>query len=221
MNNQVDSSFISDLVASKLKLPNLKGLSVGYIGEKNKIVRDFFENSIPNKLKNISMNMDTNNSIVTNISFYLKSFCKAIRSVEETVNISLFDICESELSHIVKSSYKSNSLVFSSCYIHCSKKLDFSISEKYNIKCLTFKGWGKGESSWLYSRWSDWIKYPSLFQKIVSAIANCELKSSLQKVDISKSSLSKIEVQKMFDDNGMSHVDVIDEDDISLILDLD
>ena len=52
---------------------------------------------------------------------------------------------------------------------------------------------------------------PSLFSNIVCAIGDCGLRDSLATLNVNNCELDKSEVQQMFNENSMSHVNVIDD----------
>ena len=52
---------------------------------------------------------------------------------------------------------------------------------------------------------------PSLFSNIVCAIGDCGLRDSLTTLNAHACKLDKSKVQQMFNENSISHVNVIDE----------
>ena len=133
---------------------------------------------------------------------------KAIKSVQKEIYLECFEIKEPELEQIIKSSSNWERLILRFSDIHCSKKLDFSVYEKYNIKFLSFYQCGYTSSS----RKSDWISTPSCFKNIVEAISKSGLRDSLQEVDIwNNQTLKKDEIQTMFNELRMSHISVVEK----------
>ena len=102
------------------------------------------------------------NKIGIKIDFYLNSITKAITSVTNEIYLNVFEISEYGLEQIIKSAYKCKRLMFNFWDIHCSKKLNFKIKNKYKIKLLSFLGCGWKTAT---ERKSDWIKTPSIFKK--------------------------------------------------------
>ena len=137
--------------------------------------------------------------------FYISSIWNALLNVTKQVYLSRFYFWEKQLEQIIKSSFNWEILIFDTCWISCSKDLDFNISKKCKIKYLWFKNWGKKNIELS----SGWVGSPSMFMKIIEALSKSQLKSSLQIVGIYNSSLNIILVQKWFDEFGMSHVKVV------------
>ena len=130
-----------------------------------------------------------------------------MKAAKETILLDWFEIKEEDLEQIIKSSFNVEELTISNCDVHCTKPLNFSISEKYRIKCISFEvsvvTFTKNERN------SDWINSPWKFKNIVSAIANSGLKYSLKKINIcGNSSLKRSKVKHMFMNQGMSHIDI-------------
>ena len=143
------------------------------------------------------------------MGFYIGSISKAIMSVTIEIYLSCFKIKESELEHIVRSAFNWERLVLYFSDIHCSRKLDFSVSVKYKLKYLSFAHCGDTHYA---ERETDWKTNPSSFRNIVEAIAKSRLKDSLQYVDISDNqTLDKDEVQAMFNELKMPHISVVDK----------
>ena len=69
-----------------------------------------------------------------------------------------------------------------------------------------------GFNYWGYStRKTEWVSNPSLFSNIVCAIGDCGLRDSLTTLNVNRCQLDKSKVQQMFNENSMSHVDVVEE----------
>ena len=144
------------------------------------------------------------------MDFYIDSILKAIKSVEKEIYLWCFEIKESELEQIIKSASNWERLIFDYCDIHCSRKLDFGVSDKCKIKYLSFAECGNTYSSY---RKSDWMSTPSCFKNIVEAISKNRLKDSLKEVDIVyNQTLKKAEVQAMFNKLGMPHISIVQTD---------
>ena len=111
---------------------------------------------------------------------------------------------ESDLEEVVKSSCNSERLTLHWCDLKWSRSMDFKCSSTYKIKYIGFNYWG-------YNRKTEWESNPSLFLNIVSAIGNCRLRDSLTSVNVYYCKLGKSKVQQMFNENSMSHVNVIEE----------
>ena len=209
MNFAKQKSLLSDLSSSKLRLPNIRKIRIDYISDANKELNLFFQNWVPSKIDLLSVNYKSNNQKGIKMSFYIDSISKAMRSVSKEIYLTCFEIKEPELEQIIKSASDWERLILCCCDIHCSKKLDFSVSTKYKIEFLSFVTCG---STNYKDRKSDWISTPSCFKNIVEAISKSRLKDSLELVDIyGNQTLKKDGVQVMFNELGMSHISVVEE----------
>ena len=133
-------------------------------------------------------------------------FQRLLKSVLKEIYLTCFEIREPELEQIIKSASDWERLILCYSDIHCSKKLDFSVSAKCKIKFLSFAFCG--DTSYT-SRKSDWITTSSCFKNIVEAISKSRLKDSLEQVDIYRNqTLMKGEVEAMFNELGLSHISV-------------
>ena len=208
MKDAKHKSLLTILNSSKIRLPNIRRISIAYISDKNKELNSFFQNWVPSKLDFLWINYPFNTTTGTKMDFYIDSISKAIKSVSKEIYLRCFEIKEPELEQIIKSASNWERLIFYFSDIHCSKKLDFGVSDKCKIKFLGFGECGRTDSP---HRKSDWITTPSCFKNIVEAISKSGLKDSLKQVDIVyNKTLKKDEVQIMFNELGMSHISVIE-----------
>ena len=209
MKDAKQKSLLTDIVSSKLRLPNIRRIQIDKIPDGNKELNSFFKNWVPSKIDLLSVNYPKNTNTGIKMDFYIDSISKAIKSVQKEIYLFCFGIKEPELEQIVKSASNWERLILDYWDVHCSKKLDFSGSAKYKIKFLGFAECGSTISS---SRKSDWITTPSCFKNIVEAISKSGLKESLEQVDIfHNQTLKKDEVQAMFNELEMSHISVVDK----------
>ena len=207
MNDAKHKSLLSDLGSSKLRLPNIRKIRIDQISDGNKELDSFFLNWTPSKLDLLSVNCPSNTSTGVKMDFYIESISKAIKSVEKEFYLFCFEIKEPELEQIVKSASNWERLILCFSDIHCSKTLDFSVSNKYITKFLSFAFCGYINSH----RKSDWITTSSCFKNIVEAISKSGLRDSLQQVDIEyNQTLKNDEVQAMFNELKMSHISVVE-----------
>ena len=210
MNDVKQKSLLTDLGSSKLRLPNIRKIDIDPIPDGNKELNLFFQNWVPSKLDLLWVNYPSNTDTGIKMDFYIDSISKAIKSVEKEIYFRCFEIKEPELEQIIKSASNWERLIFRFSDIHCSKKLDFSISSKFKIKFLSFTFCGNTSSK---DRKTDWITTPSCFKNIVEAISKSGLKDSLQQVDIYRNqTLKKDEVQTMFNELGMPLISVVQID---------
>ena len=207
MINTKQKSLLSDLGSSKLRLPNIRKIQIDKIPDGNKELNSFFQNWVPSKIDLLLLNYWKNTSTGIKMDFYIDSISKAIKSVQKEICLECFEIKEPELEQIVKSASNWERLILNFSDIHCSKKLDFGVYEKYKIKFLSFRSCGYTSTSY---RKSDWMSTPSCFKNIVEAISKSGLKDSLEEVDIIyNQTLKKDEVQVMFNELEMSHISVV------------
>ena len=206
MKDAKQKSLLTDFVSSKLRLPNIRKIQIDQISDANKELNSFFQNWVPSKIDLLSVNYPKNTDTGIKMNFYIDSISKSIKSASKEIFLNCFEIKETELEQIIKSSSNWERLILCYSDIHCSKKLDFGVSDKYKIKFLSFYQCGYKKSS----RKTDWISTPSCFKNIVEAISKSGLRDSLEEVDIGwNDTLKKDEVQAMFNELGMSHISVV------------
>ena len=167
MNDAKQKSLITDLVSSKLRLPNIRKIKIDHISDGNKELNSFFQNWVPSKIDLLSVNYPKNTPTGIKMDFYIDSISKTMKSVQKEIYLNCFEIKEPELEQIIKSASNWERLIIDYCDIHCSKKLDFSGYGKYKTKFLSFATCG---NTYLGFRKSDWIKTPFCFKNIVEAI---------------------------------------------------
>ena len=215
MKDAKHKSLLTDLGSSKLKLPNIRKIQIDHISDGNKELNSFFQNWVPSKIDLLSVNYNWNTSTEIKMSFYIDSISKAMKSVQKEIYLLCFEIKEPELEQIIRSASNWERLILRYSDIHCSKKLDFSVSAKYKINFLSFYNCGSTDYNY---RKSDWITTPSSFINIVVAISKSGLKDSLEEVDMKgNTTLKKDEVQAMFNELGMSHVSVVEKGSAPMI----
>ena len=208
MNDAKQKSLLTDLGSSKLRLPNIRRIQIDKIPDWNKELNSFFQNWVPSKIDLLSVNYNQNTDTGIKMDFYIDSISKGIKSVQKEIYLKCFEIKESELEQIIKSASNWERLILRYSDIHCSKKLDFGVSDKYKIKFLSFASCGYTGDKY---RKSDWKSTPSCFKNIVEAISKSRLRDSLEQVDIDwNETLKKDKVQVMFNELGMSHISVVE-----------
>ena len=206
MDNRKQKSLLADINSSKLRLPNIRRFEIRYISDRNRELNSFLIKWVPSKLDLLLVNYFHNTQKGIKIGFYINSISKAIRSVSKEIYLTCFEIKEYELEQIVKFASNWERLILCYCDIHCSKKLDFSVSGKCKTKFLSFTECGDTDSK---NRKADWISTPSSFKNIVEAISKSRLRDSLQQVDINfNQTLNRDEVQAIFKELGMPHISV-------------
>ena len=207
MDDAKHKSLLTDLNSSKIRLPNIRIISIAYVSDRNKELNQFFQNWVPSKLDLLLINYPFNTPTGIKMDFYIDSISKAMKSVSKEIYLRCFEIKEPELEQIIKSASNWERLILHFSDIHCSKKLDFGVPANCKINFLGFARCGSTGSPY---RKSDWKSTPSCFKNIVEAIAKSGLKDSLQEVDIDyNDNLKKDEIQDMFNELGMSHISVV------------
>ena len=207
MNNAKLKSLLTDIWSSKLRIPNIRKITIDFISDGNKELNSFFQNWVPSKIDLLSVNYCYNTHTGIKMGFYIDSISKAMKLVQKEIYLGCFEIKETELEQIIKSASNWERLILYFSDILCSKKLDFGVYDKCKIKFLSFAGCGHTRYK---ERKTDWKSTPSCFKNIVEAISKSGLKDSLEQVDIYyNQTLNKHEVQSMFNELGMSHISVV------------
>ena len=214
MTDAKHKSLLTDLVSSKLKLPNIRRISINFISDGSKELNSFLQNWVPSKLDLLWLNYNATTRTGIKMGFYIDSILKAMKSVPKEIYLHCFEIKEPELEQIIKSASNWERLIFRFSDIHCSKKLDFSVSAKWKIKFLGFAHWGNTYSK---DRKSDWKSTPPTFKNIIETISKSGLRDSLQQIDIhGNQTLKKDEVQAMFNELEMPHISAVEEDPVPM-----
>ena len=197
-----------EIVTSKLKLPKIKRIKIDNISDGNKDLNDFFEHWIPSQLDLFWINFKYKNNTGIKANFYISSIWKAMTAVTKEIVLVCFEFTEQELEQVLKASFNSERVVIGFSDIHCSKSLDFKISQKYKTKYLNFQAWGRTD---YIERTTDWKVDASKFENIVDAVSKCGLKDSLEQFDIwANQTLTKEKVQLLFNSKGMTHISVVE-----------
>ena len=200
-------SLLKDWISSGIKIPSIKKIRIDYFSDEDKIINSFLDNWVSSQFELLLLNYSSISPAGVSMDLYINSITEAIKYVTKEIYLRCFEITETELEQIVKSAYNWERLIFRFCDIHCSKRLDFSISEKYNIKFLSF--WHCGNTDYPIRK-TDWKKNPSLFKSILDSISSCGLKSSLETIDIwGNDTLNKDELQLILNVLEMSHVNIV------------
>ena len=198
-----------DFMNSKLNLPNLKGIRIERIWDRDKGLVRFLSNCTPDRLGLLSINYYANGFTGIKSKFYISVFSKAVARISKEVFLFCINFSVEDLQIIVRAAHNAERIVFCFCCIHCSLDLDFGADLSYNTKFLSFQGWGS--AGWDEGA-TDWKVEPSSFSLIVDAIGNSGLRTSLQKLNIVYNhSLSIFKVQEELNSKGMSHISVIEE----------
>ena len=199
-----------DCVASRLRLPDLKGIRLGNVSDADADLVNFLCDCTPARLKLLVVNYFRNSDIGIKSKFYVDAFSRAARRTTKEVLFNCIDFSAEDLQTIVKAACNAERIVFRYCCIHCSSGLDFGANLSYNTKFLSFYGWG---STYYVELTTDFKEDPSKFSLIVDAIGRSGLRVSLEKLNIKfNQTLSVSEVQEELNAKDMSHISVVEED---------
>ena len=196
-------------MTSKLRLPDIKRIQIYYLSDSDKDLVNFFLNSIPSHLKILYIQHWASNGIPINYKLDINSFSNAVAAVTRVVYISCFEFSAADLQQLIRAACNAERIVLYLCSVHCSSALDFGATIEYKTNYLGFDCWGNTSDRDLTT---DWKVDPSCFSNIVDAIGSSGLKQSLTKLGIySNQTLKKKEVQELLNDNGMGHIEVVEE----------
>ena len=203
--NEKQETFFKDLIFSKVRLPEIKMIKLDQVSNSDLDYNAFFENWFPPKLQLFCLNCPRYDATAIKAEFYINSLWKAVSSVTKEVFIDCFEFSEAELEQIIKSTSNAERVVLNYWDIRCSTVLDFGSEIKHKIKHLSFEQWGYSDKK------TDWISNPSCYENIINAISKCELKSSLQEINIFFNSTLNIgKVKELFVAKGMSNITFLD-----------
>ena len=198
-----------DCVTSRLRLPDLKGIRIGYISDADSDVSSFLSDCTPARLELLAINWSTHNNTGIKSKFYINAFSKAARRTKKEVYFYWIDFNAEDLQTSVRAASNAERIVFNFCSIHCSSGLDFGADLSYYTKFLSFQHCGRTDYE---ERTTDWKVDPSRFSLVVDAIGSSGLRISLEKLSIAyNSTLSVSKMQMELDEKNMSHISVIKE----------
>ena len=198
-----------DCITSKLRLPDLNGIRIDKISDSDADLASFLIDCTPSRLQLLAVNYSQISNTGIKSKFYVDAFSEAVRRTTKEVYFNCIDFSAEDLQTVVRAARNAERIVFNFCDIHCSSSLDFGADLSYNIKYLSFQGWGDTDYE---ERMTDWIPKQSKFSLIVEAINCSGLKANLEKLNIKwNQTLSASEVQEELNAKGMSHISVIEE----------
>ena len=196
-----------DCIASRIRLPNLNGIRVDYILNKNADLASFLSDCTPARLKLLAFNHFTIGFEGIKSKFYVDAFSEAAASTTKEVYFKCINFSSEDLQTVVRAARNAERIVFCNCSIHCSSGLDFGAELSYNTKFLNFQFWGT--TKWR-QRKTDWKADPSKFSLIVDAIGSSGLRASLERLSIAyNQTLSASKLQEELNAKGMSHISVV------------
>lgn len=116
--------------------------------------------------------------------------------------ISHFALSRKELSKLIKASRNWRKVEFSYCKIDATETwLDFAIPEQYNIKTLSFYGWGDED-------YSDWANNLEQFESLLNAISQSGLAKSLKWIYLHCWQLEKGQAKELFEKYKIGHIEI-------------
>ena len=198
-----------DCVASRLRLPDLKGIRIEHISDADVDLVNFLSDCTPAQIKLLAVNFDAKSYIATKSKFYVDVFSEAARRTTKEVFLNYIDFSAEDLQTVVKAACNVERIVLSACCIHCSSGLDFGADLCYKTKYLSFQHWGY---MGVKEMTTDWKENPSKFSLVVDAIGSSGLRASLEELNIAyNQTLSASKVQEELNAKGMSHISVIEK----------
>ena len=198
-----------EFIASKLRLPNFKGIQISCISDADADLASFLSDCTPVRLNMLWVNYWANNLTAIRSKFYVDAFSGAAARTTKEIYFGCIDFSAKDLQTFVRASRNAERIVFYFCSIHCSSGLDFGADLSYNTKFLSFQFWG---DTGYKERTTDWKANPSKFSLIVDAIGSSGLKTSLEKLSIAwNQTLSASKVQEELNAKGMSNISVVIE----------
>ena len=198
-----------DCIASKIRLPELKGIQINHISDADADLASFLSDCTPARLKLLAVNYLVKCFTGIKSSFYINAFSRTAARTTKEVFFYCIDFSAKDLQTVVRAACNAERIMFFFCWIHCSSGLDFGANLSYNTKFFSFQAWGS--TGWKEGT-TDWKAKPSQFSLIVDAIGSSGLKTSLEKLSIAwNHTLSASKVQKELNTKGMSHISVVEE----------
>ena len=198
-----------DCVASRLRLPDIKGIRIDHISDADADLASFLSKCTPARLELLAVNYYVNSPTGIKSKFYVDAFSEAAARTTKEVFFNCIDFSAEDLQNVVRAARNAERIMFNNCCIHCSSGLDFGADLSYNTKFLSFQHWGSTSHKEMTT---DWKADPSKFSLIVDAIGGCGLKASLEKINIKwNQTLTASKVQEELNAKGMSHISVVEE----------
>ena len=134
------------------------------------------------------------------MEYYFNSLLNAAKWVTDEFYLNYFEISNSHLEELIKAcaNVKSTTIRFSK--LDLSHDLDFSGPE-YSTSYLSFSTWGNCDGS-------NWSKEPEKLERLIKAISQCNLKTSLTILNLHDCGLSKDQISAMLTTYDLGHISV-------------
>ena len=128
-------------IASKLRLPNFKGIQINYISDADADadLASFLSDCTPAQLKLLTVNWDAICNTGIKSKFYVDVLSREAARTTKEVFFCCIDFSAEDLQTVVRASHNAERIVFHLCCIHCSSGLDFGADLSYNTKFLSFQ----------------------------------------------------------------------------------
>ncbi len=140
------------------------------------------------KTENLSL-LPLNSKIHTNYKIFATKIPRITFSVLRVFHLENFRINKREFEILIQQSYNLIALKIGSCNID-SKGCNFKYKGRYKLKHLSFEYSG-------HTTCSNWIRNVDKMKSILVAISKCSLKDSLNHIDLSWNSLSKVQMKEI------------------------
>ena len=85
LKSKNDKALFKDIVTSKLKLPDLKGIRIDYISEENPDLNSFLNDCIPDNIQMLAINYSAYNYTGIKSKFYINSLSRAVSAATTEV----------------------------------------------------------------------------------------------------------------------------------------
>ena len=206
MHNFFHTIFILLCVASTLyaptfRFPDLKRILIEYTPEQNEDLLHFLQHYAPSKTKVLYFT----GAAQSKIDFYLGGLEKAIPTATKEVYIYKWNLSKASLERVIKASANATRIIVRFSKIDCSQDFDLrGPSYNANYFGLPYCGDEVGE---------EWSSNPAKLERIIKAIANTNMKQSLQTFNVWECGVETGTVVKLLAKHGMSNV-IVEEKDI-------
>ena len=199
INNSLKSSkqltfFLSILCV--LKIPDIKRVYFEYLTETNADLLHFLKHSAPNKTKIFIFGYYSNAQV--KIDYYLDGLDIALKGVTKDIFINYWNYSKQSLERVFKASCNSSRFIIRHSKLDWDNDFDFS-GPQYNTTYLSFYGWGNNYSN-------NWSANPEKLGKIIKAISLCNMKDSLQTLNVYDCGVSVQKTKELLSTHGMANV---------------
>lgn len=182
-----------------LQLPPIGRIRINWAKNNNEDLREFFKNSIPKKLKYLTLNLS--NKTFVNMDFYIQALSPGLGRVTQNVFFGCFNFNGNTFELTLKACKNIHTVIFYKWVIEVEDELNLREKE-YKISTLSFNGSGLMPEN-------NWNSHPNELRKILNGISTCNLKKSLQKLNLTNCGIEKSDAELMLIQNNLFHIRVI------------